>query len=161
MLAKVISTAMQTMPDKILRPLLISYATTYLAPSHNLFRQGAVLVNLRGERFCDELDRPQDNMGRQPGQQAFILFDQDIAAKFEAWPNFISTAPGVGYAYLADYRRSRRDFLLRGTDLGRSGARNRAARRGAGANDSGLPLGMRQARPPRLAASAVVRARPR
>jgi succinate dehydrogenase/fumarate reductase flavoprotein subunit len=111
-LARMISGAMRTVPDRILRPLLMSYVTTYLAPSHNLFREGAVLVNTRGERFCDESDRPQDEIGEEPDQQAFILFDHDIAAKFEAWPNFISTAPGVGYAYLADYRRSRRDICF-------------------------------------------------
>jgi succinate dehydrogenase/fumarate reductase flavoprotein subunit len=110
--AKLISTAMRMLPDKILRPLLMSYVTTYLAPSHNLFREGAVLVNANGERFCDERDRPQDRIGDEPGQQAFIAFDQDIAAKFDQWPNFISTAPGVGYAYFSDYRRSRRDVCF-------------------------------------------------
>jgi succinate dehydrogenase/fumarate reductase flavoprotein subunit len=112
-LAQLISVAMRILPEKILRPLLMSYVTTYLAPSHNLFRAGAVLVNASGGRFCDELDRPQDRIGDEPGQQAFILFDQDIAAKFDAWPNFISTAPGVGYAYFSDYRRSRRDVCFR------------------------------------------------
>jgi succinate dehydrogenase/fumarate reductase flavoprotein subunit len=112
LLAKLISVAMRTLPEQILRPLLMSYATTYLAPSHNLFREGAVLVNAGGARFCDELDRPQDRIGEEAGQQAFILFDRNVAAKFEAWPNFISTAPGVGYAYLADYRRSRRDVCI-------------------------------------------------
>jgi succinate dehydrogenase/fumarate reductase flavoprotein subunit len=111
-LAKLISTAMRVLPDKILRPLLMSYVTTYLAPSHNLFREGAVLVNANGERFCDERDRPQDRIGDEPGQQAFIVFDQDIAAKFDQWPSFVSTAPGVGYAYFSDYRRSRRDVCF-------------------------------------------------
>ena len=111
-LAKIISTAMRMLPGRILRPLLMSYVTTYLAPSHNLFREGAVLVNASGQRFCDERERPQDKIGEESGQQAFIVFDQDIAAKFDAWPNFISTAPGVGYAYLSDYRRSRRDICF-------------------------------------------------
>jgi hypothetical protein len=30
---------------------------------------------------------------------------------FTGWPNFISTAPGVAYAYLDDYRRNRRDIF--------------------------------------------------
>ncbi len=29
---------------------------------------------------------------------------------FSAWPYFVSTAPGVAYAYLADYRRNRKDI---------------------------------------------------
>jgi succinate dehydrogenase/fumarate reductase flavoprotein subunit len=111
-LARTIAAAMRILPDKILRPLLMSYVTTYLAPSHNLFGAGAVLVNSRGERFCDELEGPQDKIGSEPDGHAFILFDQAIAAKFDAWPNFISTAPGVGYAYLSDYRHSRRDICF-------------------------------------------------
>jgi succinate dehydrogenase/fumarate reductase flavoprotein subunit len=43
--------------------------------------------------------------------QAYILLDEGIAQKFSAWPNFISTAPGVAYAYLADYRRNRKDVF--------------------------------------------------
>jgi succinate dehydrogenase/fumarate reductase flavoprotein subunit len=38
------------------------------------------------------------------------VFDQRVAAKFKAWPNYVSTAPGVSYAYLADYRRNRADI---------------------------------------------------
>jgi succinate dehydrogenase/fumarate reductase flavoprotein subunit len=40
--------------------------------------------------------------------------DTRIAKKFETWPNFISTAPGVAYAYLADYRRNRPDIYRTG-----------------------------------------------
>ena len=98
-------------PERWIRPLLLSYITTYLAPSHVLFREGAILVNIDGRRFCDERSRPQDAVCFQAGHQAFIVFDGSIAKRFNAWPNFISTAPGVGYAYLADYERARRDIL--------------------------------------------------
>ena len=36
--------------------------------------------------------------------------DDSVAKKFSAWPYFVSTAPGVAYAYLPDYRRSRKDI---------------------------------------------------
>ena len=101
---------MKVLPDAWIRPFLLRFVTTYLAPSHALFREGAVLVNAEGERFCDERDRPQDRLGAQPGQTAHILFDDRVAQRFGAWPNFISTAPGVGYAYLRDYARSRPDI---------------------------------------------------
>lgn len=109
-ISKSISAAMKNLPDWALRPLLLSYVTTFLAPSHKLFEAGAVLVNLQGQRFVDERQRPQDEIGRQPEQKAFIVFDAAIAEKFSAWPNFVSTAPGVGYAYLKDYEGSRRDI---------------------------------------------------
>jgi succinate dehydrogenase/fumarate reductase flavoprotein subunit len=98
------------LPQKLLRPFMLGFVTTFLAPSHGLFREGAILVNTRGERFCDERNRPQDHIGTQPDQKAYIIFDQQVADRFAAWPNFISTAPGVGYAYLPDYIRSRRDI---------------------------------------------------
>jgi len=115
-LAKSISAAMRSLPNSILRPFLMSYVTTYLAPSHTLFHEGAVLVNLDGRRFCDERARPQDRIGEQREQLAFIVLDQEVAAKFRAWPHYVSTAPGVGYAYLADYERSRRDIFSKAKD---------------------------------------------
>jgi fumarate reductase flavoprotein subunit len=108
--ARLLLIAMERLPQKVIRPLMLGFVTTFLAPSHNLFREGAILVNTQGERFCDEHSRPQDHIGRQPDQKAYIIFDADVAAKFTAWPNFISTAPGVGYAYLPDYAQSRPDI---------------------------------------------------
>jgi fumarate reductase flavoprotein subunit len=39
----------------------------------------------------------------------FILIDGRLARQFSAWPHFVSTAPGVAYAYVPDYRRNRPD----------------------------------------------------
>lgn len=108
--ARALLTAMRWLPARLLRPVLLRFVTTYLAPSLRLFEQGAVLVNQAGERFCDERERPQDEIGRQPGQQAWIVMDDAVARRFSTWPFFISTAPGVGYAYLPDYARSRPDI---------------------------------------------------
>ncbi|RUV40783.1 FAD-binding protein, partial [Mesorhizobium sp. M5C.F.Ca.IN.020.29.1.1] len=41
---------------------------------------------------------------------AYIILDGRLAKAFSAWPNYISTAPGVAYAYLPDYRRNRKDI---------------------------------------------------
>ena len=35
-----------------------------------------------------------------------------MAQLYKAWPRYISTAPGIAYAYLADYRRNRPDVFL-------------------------------------------------
>ena len=99
------------MPQALLRPFVMSFVTTALAPSPALFEAGAVLINRNGERFCDELDQPALALPDQPEKQAYILLDEQIAQQFSAWPNFISTAPGVAYAYLADYRRNRKDVF--------------------------------------------------
>jgi succinate dehydrogenase/fumarate reductase flavoprotein subunit len=49
-------------------------------------------------------------VAKQSDRTAYIVFDETIAQQFEAWPYFVSTAPGVAYAYLSDYRRNRRDI---------------------------------------------------
>mgnify|MGYP006279553175 CR=1 FL=1 len=110
-LAKILLQAMKIVPDTIMRPFLMGFVTTFLAPSPNLFRQGAILINHQGERFCDERDRPQDHLGRQRPGSGYIVFGGEIAQLFQAWPNYISTAPGVGYAYLKDYEGARKDIV--------------------------------------------------
>jgi fumarate reductase flavoprotein subunit len=87
----------------------MQFLTTALAPSPSLFEAGALLVNRGGERFGEERDRPAWRVPDQPGKVAWILIDGALAARFSAWPDFISTAPGVAYAYLPDYRRNRAD----------------------------------------------------
>jgi fumarate reductase flavoprotein subunit len=48
---------------------------------------------------------------------------------FSAWPHFISTAPGVAYAYVDDYRRNRADLFTRSPTL--AGLAGRLAMPGA------------------------------
>lgn len=100
--------ALAHVPHNVLRPLLMSFVTTALGPDPGLYRAGAILVNAQGHRFTDELEKPGHALVGQPGGDGYIVFDRPIAQQFTAWPNFISTAPSVAYAYLQDYRRSRR-----------------------------------------------------
>lgn len=116
-IARLIRRAMKTMPDALMRPFLMGFVTTYLAPSTTLFDKGAILVNRQGRRFCDERDHPELAIPDQPEGDAYILLDGDLAKAFDAWPNFISTAPGVAYAYLSDYARNRADVCHRADDL--------------------------------------------
>lgn len=108
--AKLIAWAMGALPQWLLRPFLMSFLTTALGPSPDLYAEGAVLINKEGARFTDELGKPNLDVAKQPERIAWIVFDADIARKFSAWPHFVSTAPGVAYAYLADYRRNRADI---------------------------------------------------
>ena len=105
------------LPQWILRPFLMSFLTTAVSPSVDLYREGGILVNNRGERFTDELDKPNKDTARQPDRVAWIVFDRTVAAKFSAWPYYISTAPGVAYAYLDDYRRNRPDIFHKADTL--------------------------------------------
>jgi fumarate reductase flavoprotein subunit len=40
-----------------------------------------------------------------------------MAELFSGWPHFISTAPGVAYAYVSDYRRNRPDIFTQAPTL--------------------------------------------
>ncbi len=78
--------ALAHMPAWLLRPFLMMFVTTNLAPSHKLFEEGAILVNKAGERFVDERDGPQFAIPKQPDRIAFIVMDNAVARKFRAWP---------------------------------------------------------------------------
>ena len=80
-------------------------------------RGGAILVNKAGERFADESKPIVYEIAQQPEQVAYILFDAAVAARFSRWPDYISTAPGIGYAYLADYERTRPDLVHKAETL--------------------------------------------
>ena len=108
--AQAIAWSMNVLPQWILRPFLMSFLTTALGPSPELFKEGAILVNAEGERFTDELAKPAYAVAKQRERIAYIVFDDALAEKFEGWPYFVSTAPGVAYAYVKDYRRNRRDI---------------------------------------------------
>jgi succinate dehydrogenase/fumarate reductase flavoprotein subunit len=108
-LAAFMEWSMDHMPARILRPFLMKFLTTALAPAPALFEAGAILVNKRGERFGNEVDRPAWRLPDQPEKIGYIVADARLAALFSAWPHFVSTAPGVAYAYIPDYRRNRPD----------------------------------------------------
>lgn len=109
--------ALGHLPAAILRPFMMKFLTTALAPSPALFDAGALLVNRRGERFGDECDRPAWRVPDQPDKSAYIVIDRALANRYSAWPDFVSTAPGIAYAYVADYRRNRPDVFTEAPTL--------------------------------------------
>lgn len=126
--------AMDHLPQWVLRPFLMTFVTSVLGPSRDLFKHGAILVNRRGQRFTDELAAPERDLVAQPDRSAHIVFDGAVAQQFSAWPHFISTAPGlsrkflswsdrasgnpgIGYAYLPDYRRTRPDIYHQASSI--------------------------------------------
>ncbi len=109
-LARSLALAHAYLPEAVKRPFAMSFLVTALGPSRGLFEAGAILVNREGRRFADELVRPAEAVSEQPGRIAYIVMDRAMSERFSEWPNFISTAPGVAYAYLEDYKRNRRDI---------------------------------------------------
>lgn len=116
-LAKAMNLVASRLPAAWLRPMILSFITSYLGPSPRLFQEGAILVNKEGRRFVDELAHPAAAIACQSDRVAYIVFDERVAARFSQWPYFISTAPGVAYAFLRDYRRNRRDLYTRASTV--------------------------------------------
>ena len=110
-LARALKFSLQHLPERVQRPFAMGFLTTALGPSPNLFKAGAILVNRNGERFCDELDNPGTHVPQQPDRIAYIVIDATIAEKFRRWPYYVSTAPGIAYAHIDDYRRNRKDIF--------------------------------------------------
>jgi succinate dehydrogenase/fumarate reductase flavoprotein subunit len=110
--------ALKALPPSLIRPFVLGFVTTALGPEANLFADGAMLLNLEGDWCPTEGIGASAAVARQPGQSAFMVFHQTLASRYSAWPHFICTAPGVAYAYLDDFRRSRPDLFHRAGDLG-------------------------------------------
>jgi succinate dehydrogenase/fumarate reductase flavoprotein subunit len=102
-------------PGWLIRAIAKQLLITWQHPEDSLFRDGAILVNREGQRFCNELDSPTRELAitRQPHKQAYILLDQYLVEQYSKWPHFISTAPKIAYAYVTDYLKRRPDIALR------------------------------------------------
>jgi succinate dehydrogenase/fumarate reductase flavoprotein subunit len=116
-LAVAMKWSLDRVPPALLRPFMMKFLTTALAPSVALFEAGAILVNRRGERFANELAQPARQLADEPGKVGYIVLSDELARKFSAWPNFVSTAPGIAYAYIPDYRRNRPDVYTQAATL--------------------------------------------
>lgn len=116
-LAVVMQWSMAHVPQAILRPFLMQFLTTALAPSLALFEAGAVLVNREGKAVRGMPQALAYSLADEPDNRGWIVFGRNIAQRFSAWPDFISTAPGVAYAYLADYARNRKDIYAQADSI--------------------------------------------
>ncbi len=109
---KLLGKAFPKLPRRLRMEIIKIGLTVHSAPSPRLFHEGAILVNKEGKRFTDETAGHAMDIAKQREKVAFILFDAKIASKFRRFPYFISTFPGVAYAYLGDYRRFRKDIFF-------------------------------------------------
>lgn len=105
----------------------------YVRPEPSLFNAGAILVNSEGQRFSNELSSPEAEAAQQPAGASFIIFDTALAEQIaspneDSWPGrdgwhqhqklFLSTFPGIAYAYIEDYRDKTSYFYESGTAQG-------------------------------------------
>lgn len=109
--------AWRLLPAPVIRPFMMGFLTTVLGPEPRLFARGAILVGSDGRRIPVELTSLAKHLALRPDNTGFIVMDAELAAAFEAWPDFVSTAPGVAYAYIRDYRTGRRDVFAEASSL--------------------------------------------
>ena len=117
LLIKLYAAGSRLLPQKVFTRLANHILTTRGAPDMGLYREGAILVNNKGERFTSEVNDPSVIMAQQPGGQAYIVFDAWLAQKFSAWPYFVSTAATIAYAYVQDYERDVPEIISKGESL--------------------------------------------
>jgi succinate dehydrogenase/fumarate reductase flavoprotein subunit len=117
-LSKSMQIALTYLPMWMFRPFIMKFMTSSLAPEPILYKSGAILLNEQGKRFTNELSKPEFDIPKQSNKSAYIIFDNSVAKKFEQWPYFVSTAPGVAYAYLKDYKRTRSDIYFTANTIG-------------------------------------------
>jgi fumarate reductase flavoprotein subunit len=106
-------------PKRLVNAMVQRLLVTWQHPEDKLFDEGAVLVNQQGRRFCDERVWPDRELAvaGQPCKSAYILLDERLIETFSRWPNFISTAPEIAYAYVADYLKLRADVSVAASSL--------------------------------------------
>lgn len=119
LLARFMGLVVPLMPQFLMSMMIKRLLVTWQHPENALFTEGAILINRNGERFCQETESPEREIevANQPDKVAYILLDRRLIEKFSQWPNFISTAPKIGYAYVADYLKLRPDVAVRGMSL--------------------------------------------
>ena len=97
----------------------------YIHPPAPIFEAGAILLNRDGNRYANELKGAELATSRQPGREAFVVFDSNLAARvstpdadappsrdgwFRTGKMALSTFPEIGYAYVEDYRKRTKYF---------------------------------------------------
>lgn len=118
-LSRLMGLAVPLIPQFLMSLMIKRLLVTWQHPENSLFDHGAILVNADSERFCDERCWPNREIAiaNQPGKVAYILLDARLIDRYSSWPNFISTAPKIGYAYVADYLQLRPDVACQAATL--------------------------------------------
>lgn len=112
--AAIMGRLLPLVPKRLIHAFVKRLLVTWQHPEDSLFQDGAVLVNADGRRFCDEHQSPEREIAvaQQPSKQAWLLLDEFLIQRYQQWPHFISTAPEIAYAYVADYLRLRPDVAV-------------------------------------------------
>ena len=84
-------------PKWMLKPLVRSLMIANMSPSERLFEAGAVLVASAGQLL--DSAHPAQSVAHTEDRTGYIVMSAQIAKQFDSLPNYISTAPGIAYAF--------------------------------------------------------------
>ena len=115
-LARLGADVLMRAPSWMLKRLVTPMLLTWMSPSDRIFREGAILVDLDGRRL--NAAKPGVSVAESREATGYIILNERIAGVFAKYPNFISTAPGIAYAYFPDYARTRPDIVHRAASVG-------------------------------------------
>lgn len=107
--------ALHNLPPRAIRPFALGFVTTYLSPELSLFENGATVVDRHGDAFLRDDEPVRQGIARLGGEGAYLLGDARIFEMYSSFPNYVSTAPGVSFAYMPDFRRTRKDIFFEGS----------------------------------------------
>jgi fumarate reductase flavoprotein subunit len=102
-------------PSWMLKPLVTSLMIANMSPSENLFEAGAVLVDSQGQRLDERC--ASESVAHTQDRTGYIVMNSLLADRLNAAPNYVSTAPGIAYAYLGDYEKGRPELVHRAPDV--------------------------------------------
>ena len=91
LLANLMAWSLDNLPSALLRPFVMSFVTTALAPSPALFEAGALLVNKAASASATSATSRPMRVPEQPGKIAYILLDARLAKR--STPGRISSRP--------------------------------------------------------------------
>jgi len=119
LITKLAGALMPLAPKPIVNTIIKRRLVAWQHPEDALFTDGAMLVNQRGERFCNETQSPDRELAlaEQPHGYGYILLDKRLIDRYSEWPHFVSTAPEIAYAYVDDYLRLRPDVACKAHTL--------------------------------------------
>jgi len=116
---KLMGMMMPLVPKAVIHRRIKRLLVTWQHPEDSLLDNGAIMVNRDGRRFTNEKVSPEREIAvaAQSEKIAYIVLDERLIDVYSEWPNFISTAPEIAYAYVADYLRLRRDVAAEARSL--------------------------------------------
>jgi fumarate reductase flavoprotein subunit len=98
-------------PAWMLKPFVTSLLIANMSPAEALFEAGALLLDKDGHRL--DTAKPAAALAAARDATGYVVLDARLAERFSQDPHFVSTAPGIAYAYVPDYLRGRPDIARR------------------------------------------------